>query len=209
MTTDEAIVTALAMLGGAFDKPVTKAMGQAWRSALGDLTPEEIQKATTGALRACKFFPAPAELRAFARPPRDLSSEAQKAWAAVRRAIDEIDYTVSGIDFGPVVNAVIRQLGGWDALCRATLTDLDVWKRKEFERLYLLFGDREIGDMGRQLEGPRECRTPNARFSPRVVAIPGLPSQPYTGPALPPVDGGVSDLVRELADGKAFDGGAR
>lgn len=200
MTTKQAIGTAVATLAATFNREVKRELLTAWEVALGDLTPEQIGTAMAAALQSCKFFPAPAELRAFVRPPRDFAHEAALAWAVVRRAIDRYDYSVKGIDFGPVVNAVVRQLGGWDAMCRATLTDLDVWKRKEFERLYLLFAPKPgVGDVGRMLEGPTDGRV----YGHAVVAIPGIPSQPQSGRALPAVDNGVSDLVRELADRKA------
>ena len=201
MTTKQAIGTAITTLAVTFNREVTRELLAAWELAIGDLTPEQIGKAMGAALKTCKFFPSPAELRAFVVAPRNLVTEAATAWAAVRKAIDRIDYTTASIDFGSHVNAVIRQFGGWDALCRATLTDLDVWKRKEFERLYLAFADAEPGDMGGVLEGAW-------KHGHHAVAIAGIPSQPQSGRALPAPDNGVSELVRDLADLKAV-GGAR
>lgn len=201
MTTQEAIATALAMFGATYDRKVTEVVADAWQLALGDLSGDDISRAAARALRECKFFPAPAEVRAFAVPARDLAHEGAVAWSEVRRAVDVHDYTVSSIDFGPVVNACVRQLGGWDALCRADLNDLNVWKRKEFERLYPMFAAHPPGDIGRALDGPQEGRV----YGAAVVAIAGIPSQPGTHRALPPGDDeGVADLIRELAEEKSI-----
>jgi hypothetical protein len=200
VTKREVFVTVLNMLGETFNRQMTDGLLEGYWMALEDLSPEDMKAATKRALASCKFMPSPSELLAFAgKGQRDLAHEAAIAWDGVRRAVDKIDYTVSFIDFGPHVNAVIRQLGGWDALCTAKLTDLDVWKRKEFERLYIAFAGKTIGREGHSLEGPKDGRV----YPAQSVAIPGIPSQPPP-PALPPVGGdpqlAMQEHVAELVE---------
>lgn len=200
MTKHEAFVVVMEMLGEAYGKSLTGPMLDAYWLVLEQLPEAEMRGAARAALsRPSGFMPGPGELLAFARPQRNPAVEAATAWDGVRRAIDRIDYTVSQIDFGPHVNAVIRQLGGWDALCRAKLPDLDVWKRKEFERLYVAFSGQQIGDVGRALEGSIEGKA----YPPHVVAIEGIPSQPVG--ALEPIgaNGSGRAIVHALADRKS------
>ena len=200
MTREEAIATSLAALGATFNRQIDATVADAYSIGLEGLTAAEVSRACAAALRKCKFMPAPSELRALSGRAelRDLKHEAALAWDAVRKAIDRVDYTVALIDFGPHVNAVVRQLGGWDALCTAKLHDLDVWKRKEFERQYEVFAEKEIGDIGAPLEG--DWKTGH-----RVISIAGIPSQPAPK-GLPPKDANpdaARRLIRELAEGKA------
>lgn len=202
MTKREHFGTVMTVLAETFNRPLTKGSLEGYWRALGGLSDAQMAGACDRALESCKFMPAPSELLAFARPARSLVVEAAAAWDAVRRAVDRVDWTVSQIDFGPHVNAVVRQLGGWDALCRANLTDLDVWKRKEFERLYVEFADKQIGDMGHALEGPKEGKP----YAAVTIGITGIPSQPV--PALEPIGANgvnsaeVRKLVKDLADEK-------
>lgn len=138
MTKREAFVAVMNMLGETFNRPMTAGLLEGYWLAVEDLSEEELRKATRAALASSKFMPAPAELRAFARPPRNPNVDVVQAWQAVRRAIDKHDYLVASIDFGPLVNAVIRNLGGWDTFCRATLPELDNpgWLRKRFDEIY-------------------------------------------------------------------------
>lgn len=200
MTHKQAVATALGMLAPVFRFEVTEMAAEAYRIGLEGLSYDEIGNAAARAIRECKFMPVPAEMRALVgrTETRDLKHEGEIAWAAVRSAVDEIDYMASEVDFGPHVNACIRQLGGWDVLLRALLEDLNVWKRKEFLRLYEVFAEKPIGDVGRPLDGPEDGRA----YKPRQIAIAGIPSQPQ--PQLEPIGAeasGVRQLIGELARG--------
>src|SRR5690349_19358502 len=132
MTNREAFVTALAVLGATFDRKLSAPAVEGYWLALSDLTEDDFKAAMKRALAECKFMPSPSELLAFVRKKPDPAAGAMLAWQAVRKAIDVYDWNVGTIDFGPLVNATIRNLGGWDTLCRATLPELDNpgWLRK-------------------------------------------------------------------------------
>jgi len=122
----------LTALGVATRQPVTDAQRQVYWMALRDLELADFQRATMACLQTCKFFPAPAELRAAAGKAPALL--AVQAWTHVRAAMDKWDSDYS-VDFGPLVNATVRNIGGWMWLCEQTLPQL-AWAQKNFERVY-------------------------------------------------------------------------
>lgn len=193
ITPSQALKTSLALLGAAFDKKADRVVADAYWQALRDLTPEEIGRATQRALIECRFMPAPAELRQFAGWGRKRETDTAIAWEAVRSAIARHDYTTS-VDFGPLVNAVVRNLGGWQRLCALGRDALDVWARKEFERIYGLFADVQVASLHGE---------PHAgAFGGRPVWIQiGETKRPTQQIAAAPNE--LQSLVRELADQKA------
>lgn len=201
MTTENAIKTSLALLCETFNRTATKVLADAYWTVLSTLTADEIGAATKRALSECKFMPAPAELLAFARRPRDLHAEAAIAWDAIGSALNRPGWNVRSIDFGNHVNACIRQLGGWDALYETKLSEFNTWKRKEFERLYVMLADQPLSHIGRALEGSREAYSDADHH---VIAIAGIPSQPSKVPALPPAPNGVAAHIQQLAEEKSL-----
>jgi len=146
-------------------------------------------------------MPSPAELLSFVRQ-NNPTADAAKAWGIVRRSIDEHDWDVSTIDFGPLVNAVIRNIGGWDTLCQARLPELDNpgWLRKRFEEIYLAFRQTDP----RSLRGePLDGKLPPSWRTPKHVLVPmdGGPAQlRLTGPS---PAGEIQAIVRDLAEAKS------
>jgi hypothetical protein len=138
MTKRENFAVVMTMLGETYGRALTDAMLDGYWLVLEDLSETELKAAARGAISTQKFMPTPAELLAYVKPKKDPNLDAIQAWQVVRKAIDKFDYLVATIDFGPLVNAVIRNLGGWDTLCRATLSELDNpgWLRKRFEEVY-------------------------------------------------------------------------
>ena len=134
----ETFMASLALISTAFDRKISEPLIEGYWIALRDLTDEELAVATKRALSECTFMPVPAELLGLAGRARSLDADVAQAWQTVRGAIDKHDYIVASIDFGQLVNAVIRNLGGWDTLCRATLPELDNpgWLRKRFDEVY-------------------------------------------------------------------------
>lgn len=136
-----------------------KALGdyavEAYYATLRELTADEWSHVVMAAMKTCKFMPAPAELLEFAGKGDDTERMAAFAWEAVRGAIRQHD-SYASVDFGPVVNAVVRNMGGWIRLCDMT-RDEATWKRKDFERLYAMFRVRPASELdGRALRGEHE-----------------------------------------------------
>lgn len=125
---------AMEALAEAFQREMREATLHGYWLGLCDLPIESVEQATMRAIRKCQHMPRPAELRELAG---DMTSEARGviAWDSVQRAIGSRGSYASVCFDDPVVNATIRNLGGWQKLC-ATLTDEMKWVRKDFERVY-------------------------------------------------------------------------
>lgn len=197
MSKQDTFATIMETLAENFRVVLTTPATRGYWMVMEDLTEGEMAKAAKATLGSCKFMPSAAELITFSGRGRSAAFSAAEAWGAVRAAIDKHDYTTS-VDFGPTVNAIVRNLGGWLRLCDLTREDLDVWTRKEFERIYLEFADKDPGILhGEPLSGA-------FGGAPVRVAIGGkLPPLQISAPANP-----MSDLVRELAEGKSLAGAA-
>lgn len=206
MTKREAFVAVMNMLGETFNRPMTAGLLEGYWLAVEDLTEGELRTATRAALATSKFMPAPAELRAYARPPRNPNVDVVQAWQAVRRAIDKHDYLVASIDFGPLVNAVIRNLGGWDAFCRATLPELDNpgWLRKKFEEVYKTLATADATTLhGQPLDGALPPKWVNPTHV--IVSVDGKPDQLRiaangVSDARASIAAHVTDLAEKLSD---------
>lgn len=190
-TDEKKFAATMTALFALYDRePTDELMGLYWE-AMRDLTAEQFSVGAGRATRELKWLPKPAEIRELAgiSGPRVLARQVADAWEAVCKAMRQHDYTTS-VDFGPLVNAVIRNLGGWQAACAWTLPEIETWKRKEFERVYEAFANGDQSTLrGEPLAGA--FPGPVAR-----VAIAGV----MPVPQLAAVPSPVSAVVRELAD---------
>ncbi len=189
----KSFLVGMAVLGSTFNRALDEQAVDGYWMALGDLTEPQLQDAIKTALRQCKFMPAPAELRELAGidGPKVLAAACADAWEAVRFARRQYSYTV-GVDLGPLVNAILRNLGGWIAFCGKD-DDAMVWERKEFEKLFVAFSAKGRGSLnGAPLPGqfPGTERIPIAGKMP-AVQLAAVPSE-------------VGGVVHRLATAKAL-----
>lgn len=190
MLGDETFVAGMAALSETFGRALTDGAVEGYRLALDDLSDGQMRTAVAGALRALRFMPTPAELRDFAGAGG--KADALLAWDAVRAAIRKHSYTVS-LDFGPLVNAVVRNMGGIKRLDEMPTAELDVWGKKEFERVYGLLATQVPERLnGSPLAG-------HFGGEPVRVAIAGVAPVRQ----LPAVSAGPSP-ARALAEAKAY-----
>jgi hypothetical protein len=176
-----------------FDKKPSVELNEIYWSVLKDkIDIEQFKRACASCALSCKFMPKPAEmLEAIGvSGAKELVRRTAEAWEAVRTAMDRYDYTES-VDFGPLVNAVVRNMGGWRGLCDKSIPDL-VWERKKFEELYSAYSEKsEHGDSGRPMFGEFGCE-------PIRIPIGGvLPPLQIAAPRTE-----IADVIRELADAK-------
>jgi hypothetical protein len=133
-----AFADALTALGLATGAVVTKPLLAAYWALLRPLPLETFLTATEAAGRTLRWFPRPAELLDLGGAGASARKAAiAAAWEAVRAAMDRYDY-LQTVDFGPTVNAVIRNMGGWQWLCGRSERAL-TWDRKKFEELTELY----------------------------------------------------------------------
>jgi Domain of unknown function (DUF6475) len=177
-----------------FDKKPSLELSEIYWAVLKDkLAIDQFKQACAKCAARCKFMPKPAELlEAIGEGgAKDLTFRIAQAWEAVYGAMNRYDYTDS-VDFGPLVNAIVRNMGGWEQLCDKSIPDL-VWDRKKFEELYAAYVEKtSLGDSGKPLMG---------RFRTEPVQVPIGGVVPPRQIAPPRTE--ISDLIRGLADGKS------
>lgn len=180
---------ALGALGFALGQTVEKPMLDAYWHFLRDLDLEGFKRAALAAGRTLRFFPKPSELRDLAGA--GTKANALIAWDAVRAAMRRYGYT-NGVDFGPLVNAVVRNMGGWRRLDEMATAELDVWGKKEFERVYALLALQDQHALnGAPLMGAFEGEPVRIQIAGHVVS-----SHLVEG-------AGVPSIVRQLAQVKS------
>lgn len=205
MTKREVFATSLAVLGATFDRKVTPPLIEGYWLVLEHLSEQEMAVAMKQALATCKFMPTPSELLALVRPPRNPNADVVNAWQVVRKAIDQHDYLVASIDFGPLVNAVIRNLGGWDTMCRATLPELDNpgWLRKRFDEIYKSLATSDPQTLhGDPLPGALPPRWVGGKHV--TVSLDGKPERlRIEANGVSDARASISEHIKKLADDKA------
>lgn len=104
-------------------------------SGLDDLTIEAINVAFNAAIRTCRFMPTVAELRELAGVPKE-SDVAEQA-ADVADNARAIVGAYRSPDFqDPIINAVIRSMGGWTLFCDTPDEQWISYDRKKFVEHY-------------------------------------------------------------------------
>jgi len=127
--------TVVEALCAAFGVEPSEPLLEAYWMALCGLNISDIEAAAARALRESEHMPRPRALIAFI-DGLGAEDRAVLAWRSVRQAIGAHGAYAS-VDFDdPVVNATIRNMGGWERFCHAKVEEFDVWLRKDFERIY-------------------------------------------------------------------------
>lgn len=135
---NEAQLGVLRQLADMFGYKLTKDRIRWFDVALGDLPVENVMVALNRAALTCKFFPKPAELRELAGAVTgqlSLDEFATLAWNTVAKAISSVGYDRSVSFQDLVINATIRQLGGWNKIVNTPATELK-WLKNDFIKTY-------------------------------------------------------------------------
>lgn len=173
----EQFASVILALAATFRVESSEALLEGYWMALEDLEIGAVRAAVRSAIRSCERMPTGSELR---RLTGEMTSDmrAVHAWGAVQRAIASKGAYVS-VDFDdPVVNATVRNLGGWQKLC-ATSTDEAKWVRKDFERIYdALCSTGVTTEQAKYLTGIAERQNAAAGYEvqPPVRVMVGLPA---------------------------------
>ncbi len=158
---------------------------------LSDLTLDAVNRAATEALRTSEFMPTVAKIRELAGVlnPTD---RAVIAWRALSKAMVKHGYYDSIQFDDPVLNATIRNLGGWIEWAERSEREEEKWLRKDFDRIYISLcrtgvSDVEGGpltgwhDRGNALTGHTEALKQPIRF------LTGLPAACLPAPKQPAI----------------------
>jgi hypothetical protein len=140
----ETIIGCVTVLAEAFGRKLTKTTIEAYAIGLRGLSDQQIKKASEAAIQSCKFMPSPAELRELAGVAR-VSDRAELAWLALESAMGRLG-AYKSVDFDDrVTNAVIRSLGGWQALFEVESKDWEFYRGK-FLKSYEALSRAGVGD---------------------------------------------------------------
>lgn len=129
---------AIGTLAEAYRQTLSEATLHAYWLGLDDLAIAEIETAVRKALRTCRFMPAPIELRELSGEVNG-QARATLAWDAFQRAVTEHGGYKSVQFDDPVINATVKNLGGWTKLCEVPTAEFDKWIRKDFLQTYQAF----------------------------------------------------------------------
>ena len=170
MTSDDkpefaSVMTALCT---AFGKELDEAILEAYWMALEDMPLDEFKQGSKKCLQEEEWMPKPGAIR---RSAGALTPESRSvlAFETMSRAISEQGAYASVCFDDPLINATIRNMGGWLELCNSPADKFNGLIRRDFERIYkalLESGIRE--ESGRYLPGMHE--RDNVGHSPPVVA---------------------------------------
>lgn len=179
------------MLAEVTNRKLSEIGFMAYEIALADIPLESLNAATMRLLNSATFMPSPAEIREAAGVVSGAIVTKDRptlAWEAVRRAMSQVD-GYGSVDFDDkVINATIRQIGGWIELCEATLEQL-IWKEKDFLRTYAALATCQLSDeLTRPLFGIHEQS--NAA---------SYPSEPTTVFAIGCLTTGTTDITKVIA----------
>ena len=129
-------------LSASIGKQIAHETLEAWFLILGDLSPEQLQRGIVETLRTHEFggMPAVGLIRKNASVGMQaigIDDRAVVAWSSVKSAV-ATHGAYATVDFDdPIINAVIRSLGGWVRICDTPSGEaFDTWLRKDFERCY-------------------------------------------------------------------------
>ncbi len=130
-------VSLIEILAESFGKEPSEAMVTGFWMGLQDLSLNTVNAGVRAALKSCETMPRPAHIRRLAGSAElGADHRATLAWQAVRTALARHG-TYKSVEFGdPLINATIRNMGGWVELGKKPEQDFDIWPRKEFERIY-------------------------------------------------------------------------
>lgn len=111
-----AFARALFVLGETFNEPISDLRAEGYFDAMRDFSLEEASAAIRVALRTCKFFPRPVELREMVEG--DTDANADQGWAEVIREVRRVGYLGTPMVADPVALAAVRDVwGSWRRLC--------------------------------------------------------------------------------------------
>lgn len=111
----EPFAEALMALGEAFNEPVSTVRAEGYFDALQEFTLAQVNTGARLALRTCRFFPKPVELRELIEG--DVTAAADAAWGAVLEQIRRVGYMGTPTLDDRTLRAVRELWGSWRRLC--------------------------------------------------------------------------------------------
>lgn len=117
-------------LAATFGRDLSPTLLRVYGDQFGDWSAEAWAHVVNRACADLKFWPKPVELAEMAAVSR--GDAVERAWGVVEQALRSVSRYRS-IDFGPVVNAAIRHIGGWEKLCNTPTAELH-FRQQDFRK---------------------------------------------------------------------------
>lgn len=167
----ESFAAIIVGLGELYGRQFSTPAIQLYWEALKDFPLEDIQRAARAYLNnpdSGQFCPKPADL--IRMLSGNSQTQALQAWAKVERAVRTVGAWQSVVFDDPIIHAVVRDMGGWIALCKVSVDELP-FRAKEFENRYRGFVLDPPRDYPRSLVGQAEAMNAqqNQAIAPPVV----------------------------------------
>lgn len=134
----EQILECVTILAEAWRQKITPMTVRTYELGLSDLDINAVNRGVFAAIRECQFMPSVHELRKLAGAAETQINAKDRpllAWQAVRGAFSKVGAYDSPEFDDAVINATIRELGGWPQLCD-TPSDEMHWLEKRFCATY-------------------------------------------------------------------------
>ena len=151
------------------------ARARAYWIALEDVPRDALNLAAKIALQTCRYMPTPAELRDFAGVNTTAEQRAERAFEIVNHAMRTLSRDAS-VNFGPLVNRVICQMGGLREIAEQSGQEWAVWGRKRFIETFInLEGADHYGapeSLPGEIERINEYNRTNGRGLAPIYAVP-------------------------------------
>lgn len=141
-----------------YDKRVDPAQAAMWFAVLGEFSIADIRRAFGEHMRdpdRGQFAPKPADLVRAIRGSTEARSI--RAWDSLVEAIRRAGHTHDVVLPDPVLHAVVRDLGGWMAVCRWREDELP-HRQRDFAVRYAAYRGRAPDDYPRVLLGRGDIR---------------------------------------------------
>lgn len=167
----------IALLNGCVGKSMPDEQVKAWFAFLGELTVEQLKRGIVESLKTHHFagFPPVGTIRtnALAGVESNIVPKDRPilAWQAVRDAVRRVGAYDSPNFADPVINAVIRELGGWPCLCDTPGDEMH-WLERRFCAAYsALAGANLPEDQTKRLVGITEIDNARSGYRSEPVRV--------------------------------------
>jgi hypothetical protein len=165
----------IALLTGSVGKPMPDEQLAAWYALLSDLTAEQLRRGIVQTLHTHQYagFPPLGTVRTNALAGTQVSAKDRPlaAWQALLYAIGHVGVYDSPNFDDAIINAVVRELGGWPILCD-TPTEGMQWLEKRFCAIYsALCGANLPEEQTRRLAGTTEITNARNGYSMEPVRV--------------------------------------
>jgi hypothetical protein len=123
-----------------FRPPLSDDAAGLYVAALEDLTAAQVVRACARLATTARFRPVPADVReaAGAAIPQ-AQDRATLAFQALKEACSRVGLYRSPDFDDPLINATVRNLGGWTRACEMPCSEFDTWYRRSFVEVYEMF----------------------------------------------------------------------